>query len=237
MRIYTYIKSDYPEQSQDELLYKRDKLHSYARSSDMEIVKGYIDRGVCSEYDWHRRPSFAGVQMHMLDNYHDPPVKHLLIQDLVEISVQPHIAQFVVFGLENQGITVLGSEGRDYTKPDTDEEKMIREIFKSMGQYEREASRSNMKRGLMRHRRDGTTPKTNGAFGWRKGEKETLLLIKELEKQHYSNNMIADELNSRLEQDGWPVPRIANKWTHGIISRILKKERSNANLEWRIERY
>ncbi len=199
-------------------------VRKYAAANDIEIVDEYRDAGVSGRTELEHRSGLAAC----LERVENNGVKLVLVESADRLARDSMVGEVIIRQFQKAGCRVISASGGvDLTSGDDSNPtaKMIRQILAVVAEFDRCVTVLKLRAARERQRAKGGRCEGRLRFGSKPGEQKTLEQIHMLAKHRFDAEEIAKELNRTIEV--YPT-RMGKRWHAGTVSKILKREVTNA---------
>jgi len=200
-----------------------DLCADYCRKHNYEVVSKHQDK-VLSGKDLNRPGLWDAIES----------LKHgytLIVYRLDRLARSVYNSYIVEHAVKKRGATIISISGEG-TWNDTPEDKLIRNVLRSLDEYEREAIAARTKAAMLRHQANGRRMSYKTPFGWIPDPDNPALLIEDQQEQAAINLVKKLRTESKygyrqicreLEKQGISCRGDKQKWHHATVKNILKR--------------
>jgi DNA invertase Pin-like site-specific DNA recombinase len=187
-------------------------IKKYASMNGIRIARTFRDEGVSGTRDLENRPALQELMLAL----HSNGTKLVLVERLDRLARDLMIQESIIADMRRNGFEIVSVTEPDLCSDDPSR-TLMRQILGAFAQYERSMIVQKLRGARQRIRAKTGRCEGRKAFGNRPGEAEVIERMKELRKQGFAVDRIAELLNTEGAK-----PRAGRQWYATSVYRVLK---------------
>jgi DNA invertase Pin-like site-specific DNA recombinase len=210
----TQIKGDGPER-------QREAIERFARANGYTIGRDdwFIDATTGTTDDLGKRVAFARMLERLLSN----GVRTVIVENSDRFARDLIIGEIILDKITKAGGRVYDISGHALSDTDDPTRGLVRQVLGAIAEYNKNVLVLRMRAKRERMRRDGEPCEGAKRFGITPEQKATIARMLELHKDRYTNQQIADMLNTEGHRR-----KHGTTFDHQEVWRILNRSKSSS---------
>ena len=210
----------FPRQSQ--------AIKQYAKSSGIQVVRTFEERGVSGVKDLDHRPALSAL----IEALHADGVRMVIVEKVDRLARDLIVQESIIADLKRNGFEVISVAEPDLCSDDPSR-ILMRQVLGAFSQYEKAMIVGKLRGARQRKKAKKGRCEGQHPFGSHVGEPEAVRLMQQLRQAGLSYLSIAGALDSAGHK-----PRHSARWNPIIVNRILRASvrQDGTNREQRAEK-
>ncbi len=200
---------------------QREKISKWAESNGFSIKREFLEEGISGTNELSDRPAMIELLAAIASN----GVRTVIVERADRFARDLVASELLLREFTRLGVKVIEAEGgNDLSAGDDDNPtaKLVRQILGAVSEFEKTSIVLKLRAARTRVRKENGRCEGRKPFGERKGEAETLKLIRKLRRKPKGGKRLSyARIADRLNADGVPS-RTGKAWHPEVVRRLVK---------------